>query len=158
MSPLLQVLAHFLDSIEWSWELVDEDGSVLGCSVSGESGRWNCFGQAHDERQQMVFYSLCPVVCPEDRRAAMAELIARVNYGMVLGNFELDYEDGEVRFKTSIDVEDLGFTADGCRQLVFPNCLMMDRYLPAISAVAYSGIEPEGAVAMLELEPDELFN
>lgn len=41
---------------------------------------------------------------PEDRRLALAEFLTRANYGLFIGNFEMDWQDGEVRYKTSIDV------------------------------------------------------
>jgi hypothetical protein len=30
-------------------------------------------------------------------RAPPAEFITRANYGLIIGNFELDFEDGEIR-------------------------------------------------------------
>ena len=42
---------------------------------------------------------------PADRRTAMAEALSRINTRIPLGNFELDFEDGEVRFRVSADVE-----------------------------------------------------
>src|SRR5262245_30076481 len=32
-------------------------------------------------------------------RRDVAEFIARANYGIIIGNFEIDFEDGTVRFK-----------------------------------------------------------
>ncbi|MDJ1171766.1 hypothetical protein PMG71_20260 [Roseofilum sp. BLCC_M154] len=34
----------------------------------------------------------------------MAEFLTKANYGMILGDFELDLTDGELRDKTSIGV------------------------------------------------------
>lgn len=36
---------------------------------------------------------------------AVAEFIARGNFGIVIGNFEIDFSDGEIPYKTSIDVK-----------------------------------------------------
>jgi len=33
------------------------------------------------------------------------KFLTRANYGMMIGNFEMDFTDGEIRYKTSIDVE-----------------------------------------------------
>jgi hypothetical protein len=40
------------------------------------------------------------------KQQTIAKFITRANYGMSLGNFELDFNDGEIRYKTSIDVTD----------------------------------------------------
>ena len=79
----------------------------------------------------------------------MAEFITRVNYGMVLGNFEMDYDDGEIRFKTSIDLEGAMLTDDLVKPLVYANCLMMDKYLPGIMQVI-SGLPADVAVIGIE--------
>ena len=80
----------------------------------------------------------------------MAEFITRANYGMIIGNFELDFSDGEVRYKTSIDVEGAELVPAVIRQLVYANVLTMDRYLKGIMAVAFGGVDPEMAVKSVE--------
>ena len=42
---------------------------------------------------------------PEEMRVPMAEFLTRANYGLRIGNFEMDFEDGEVRYKSSVDFE-----------------------------------------------------
>src|SRR5438552_11284376 len=54
-----------------------------------------------NERQQFLFYSLCPVRVPQQSRAAISEFVTRANSGLIIGNFEMDFADGEVRFRTS---------------------------------------------------------
>lgn len=39
------------------------------------------------------------------QRAQVAEFIARANYGMLIGNFELDFGDGTARFRAGLDYE-----------------------------------------------------
>ncbi len=56
---------------------------------------------------RFVFYIDFKEKAPEDTRPSVAEFITRANYGVIIGNFELDYEDGTVRFKTSVDFEGL---------------------------------------------------
>ncbi|WP_199784763.1 hypothetical protein [Nostoc sp. 'Lobaria pulmonaria (5183) cyanobiont'] len=48
---------------------------------------------------------------------------------MIIGNFELDFTDGEISCKTSIDVEGdrLSFTL--IQRVVYANVTMMDEYL-----------------------------
>ena len=85
----------------------------------------------------MVFYSICPTACPEEKRASMMEFLHRANYGLHMGNFEFDGSDGEIRFKTSVDVEGSELNTKLCRNAVYMNCLMMDRYLPGILGLMY---------------------
>ncbi len=69
---------------------------------------------------------------------------------MIIGNFELDFTDGEIRYKTSIDVEGDRLTSALIRQLVYANVTMMDEYLPGIKAVVEGELSPEDAIAKIE--------
>ncbi len=80
----------------------------------------------------------------------MAESLTRINYGLILGNFEMDYADGEVRFKTSMDVEDSELTPELIKPVVFANLGMMDRYWPTLTALVEGRLEPQAALALVE--------
>jgi len=45
-----------------------------------------------------VYDSLCPLHVAANRRADVAEYITRVNGGLRIGAFELDWDEGECRF------------------------------------------------------------
>ncbi|BAT52097.1 hypothetical protein NOS3756_10280 [Nostoc sp. NIES-3756] len=133
------------------WPFVQLPGqSALQISFQGENGKWNCYARARDEQQQFIFYSICPVNAPEDKRLAVAEFITRANCGMMLGNFELDFSDGEISYKTSIDVEGDRLTTALIQRLVYANVMMMDEYLPGILSVIYGNVSPEEAIAKIE--------
>ena len=36
----------------------------------------------------------------------MAEFLTRANYGIMIGNFEMDFNDGEVRYKGALEYAD----------------------------------------------------
>lgn len=69
---------------------------------------------------------------------------------MTIGNFELDFNDGEIRYKTSIDVEGDALTHALTKRLVYTNVMMMDEYLPGIQAVIEAGVSPEEAIQAIE--------
>jgi hypothetical protein len=87
---------------------------------------------------------------PETKNLAIAEFIARANFGMIIGNFELDFTDGEIRYKTSIDVEGANLTFLQIKRLVYANVMMMDQYLPGIMSLLDSDVEPKDAIAQIE--------
>ncbi|MCP2729201.1 YbjN domain-containing protein [Symplocastrum sp. BBK-W-15] len=93
---------------------------------------------------------MCPISAPESKRLAIAEFITRANYGMMIGNFELDFSDGEIRYKTGIDVEGDKLTSALINHLVYANLTMMDEYLPGIRAVIENNVFPQDAIAQIE--------
>lgn len=87
---------------------------------------------------------------PLEQRLLMAEFLTRVNYGLKIGNFEMDFKDGEIRYKTSIAVEGDRLTSPLVRELVCHNLSIMDNYFPGIMKVIYGGMSPEDALAETE--------
>lgn len=146
---IFNAIVEFFKQDDWDFTCLD-GVPILSLGFAGSSGRWMCYAQARDDQQQFVFYSVCPLNVPEVRRPAVAEFITRANYGMVLGNFEMDYNDGEVRYKTSIDVEGVGLSAPLVKQVVYANVLITDRYLPGLMAVMAGSESPREAVERVE--------
>ncbi len=146
---LFELLTKFFAENEWLASRLGEE-PVLQLAFQGSNGRWLCFAQAREEMRQVVFYSVAPVQVPEDKRMAVAEFITRANYGLILGNFEMDFGDGELRYKTSIDVENTTLNMELLQPLTFVNVSTMDRYMPGIMGVIYGGLSPLGAVNQVE--------
>lgn len=151
MTQMLETAIRFFEENEWAYVREGEE-PALQASFRGDSGEWPCYAFADEEQQRFSFYSVCPVHAPEDKLMAVAELVTRINYGMAVGNFELDFEDGEVRFRTSIDVEGDRLSAALVERLAMTNVAVMDIYLPGIMKVIYSDIAPAEVVAQIDDE------
>ncbi len=152
-SPLraLEAVAAFFTEDGWSFEQMPER-PIVRLPFQGKGGRWNCYAQIRTTRdvEQILFYSVLPLNVPADKMTAIAEFITRANYGMALGNFELDFNDGEVRYKTSVDVTDTEITTSLLRPLIYTNVLMMDKYMAGLMAVVYADMSPAEAVKQIE--------
>jgi hypothetical protein len=146
---LIATLLKFFTDDDWQFTKLQGE-STLRTAFQGSNGEWLCYAKAREDQQQFIFYSLCPIVAAEDKRNAIAQFLTLANYGMTIGNFELDYSDGEIRYKTSIDVEGDRLTPALIKRLVYTNVLMMDEYLPGIKAVIETGIAPEDAIRAVE--------
>ena len=103
----------------------------------------------------MVFYVYHPIQILYSARAAVMELVTRLNYGLSWGCFELDMGDGELRFR-------VGLHMDGCeieRQLI-QNAIhhgisTLLYYHSAVSSLLYDNMSPEQSLALLEEPPKE---
>lgn len=149
MGRIFDAMESFFKSDDWKFERIGDD-SALRMGFSGDDGQWTCIARAREEQQQFIFYSYAPVKVAEERRSVMAEFLTRANYGMIIGNFEMDYSDGEVRYKTSIDVEDADLSLALAKHIVYANVLTMDRYYKGIMGVAFGGMTPEQAIGSVE--------
>ncbi len=148
---VLEGLMEFFREDEWAFEKLP-DRPLLRLPFQGRNGKWSCYAQVRvtKDLEQVLFYSVAPLAIPEESRLAVAEFITRANYAMALGNFEMDFSDGEVRFKTSIDVTNVNIVPGLIRPVVYTNCLMMEKYLPGLMSVIYTHVSPEEAVRQVE--------
>ena len=152
MTQFWETITNFFAVEGWPFTQVD-NAPILRMNFQGENGKWNCYAQAEVGQGRFVFYSLCPVDAPEDKRMVMAEFLTHANYGLLVGNFEMDFTDGEIRFKTSLDVEDSNeLTTTLIRPLVYVNVLTMDRYFPGIMKIIYSDLLPSEVIAQIEID------
>jgi hypothetical protein len=122
--------------LDYRWPFSEVPGMpVLLSELSGPLGSWTFYAQIVEEQELIVFYSVCPLTVPENRRLEIADFLTRANYGLALGNFELDFEDGEIRYKTVLEVDGRYVSPALVKRLVKANGLAMETYLPGIGAV-----------------------
>lgn len=149
LAPIFFTLQAFFRLEEWDYDLFEETHR-LGVRYEGNNGEWAGIAIAREDVRIALFYSEYPQPIPSDAAPRIAELIARVNAGLVVGNFEMDPDQRIVRFKTSIDVEGDQLSFALVRRLVINNIGTMDMYFPAFQRVLDGSTQPKQAVAEIE--------
>ena len=98
----------------------------------------------------LVCLAQLPDTIPDERRLEVAEFLHRANYGLLLGSFEMDYDRGEVRYRTALMTEG-ACPVDGVldRYIQMP-AAMLDRYAAGIEAIVSEGEIAQEALARLE--------
>jgi hypothetical protein len=143
------VAIEVLESRGVEWEETT-DPEVIRAEVASEAGEWTLFVVCREEHGRCSIYSQALWAAPETSRPAMAELLTRLNYGLALGNLEMDFADGEVRFKTSVDVSGSHLSLAMFDAILDANLAAMDAYFPALEAVRDGRMTPAEAAASVE--------
>ena len=146
-----ETLGEFLRQDGWHPQR-SEGRTVYRTFFSGQNGEFRCFAQIVTHLEQLLFYAVAAIHVPDELRPAVAEFITRANFGLRIGNFELDYHDGEVRYKTSLDFEGERLTPALIRNAIYPAVTTMDRYFPGLMKVVYGGRTPYEAIEEIEAE------
>jgi hypothetical protein len=144
-----RTVGQFMEEDGWHPQVL-EDNYVHRAYFVGHNGEVTCFAQVRVDLEQFIFYVVMPVRAPANMRTAVAEYITRANYGLRIGNFEMDFDDGEVRYKSSIDFEGVELTPGLIRNTIYPAVQTMDRYLPGVLSVVFGGKSAEEAIAAIE--------
>jgi hypothetical protein len=148
MAGIRAAVARYLSAREWPYE---DRGDALATPVAGKNVSWIAFFEPREEDDQLLVYSIIPFVVPIERRTEAALYLTRANFGLSIGNFELDLDHGEVRYKTSIDVEGAEILEPLIDHLFLANVLTVDRYLVGLQSVIDG---TEAGVAAAEAESD----
>lgn len=144
-----ELLSSYLDEDEWFPRRIDGK-YAYSMSYSGKNGDLRCYAIIRVDLEEFLFYAVAPIKVPEDVRTAVAEFLTRANYGLRIGNFELDYSDGEVRYKSSLDFEGENLTSELIRNAIYPAVHTMDRYMPGLLRVSFGGATPHEAIEEVE--------
>ena len=154
MTSMIEVVEQTLLEEDISYKPMPQDAHSLAIRFQGLQGEWLSVAIVREEAQEFVFYSVAPQFVDEERRWAVAEYLMRANYGLSIGNFEMDFDDGEVRFRTAIDVEGDRLSPALLKSLIYSNWVTMDRYLLGLQAVTADELSPSDAIEQAEA-PDE---
>jgi hypothetical protein len=130
---LMPVVKQFLKDDDWPFSV--EKDNLLKVKYKGDNETWNIYIFVDEAKERVSVISTLPNKAALNRRDAVAEFLTRTNYNSVIGFFQIDFDDGEVRFVTDIDVEGSFLSSTQMKNLLYTNVLLLDKYFPGIVAV-----------------------
>lgn len=150
---IADAIQRFLDDEDWNYDFQEEKGIFrfglnLKCRIRNiqyiidlNSNDYNVYG-------------LIPLSANRNdpnEMAQMAEFLCRANYGLRNGNFELDFRDGEIRYKCYVDCQGLDApTEDMVKHSIYCPVAMFERYGNGILQILFAGMSAEEAISLCE--------
>jgi len=147
-------ITDYLDSIEWNYE--DKDTYIL-FGIHINEIKIECVVDILKDIELLIAYSIIPNRVPEKYKDKIAEFITRANYGLRIGNFEMDYKDGEVRYKTYQNYDNDCINVEVLKHLIHANIKTTEKYYLGFAKIIYAEFSPEEAINFVEKDenPDE---
>lgn len=113
------------------WEFERHDGDLIRCKASVDSDRsWVVLIPVEAESERGAVFSVHPRLVPVSARAGLALLLLEANHQLGVGAFEIDADDGEVRYR-------IPFTrpsAADFQEILDRNLTTMSAYYDAIAS------------------------
>ena len=100
MNAAYEELIHLLDEREVNYSTNDEHQSVC-TDLKGEVAAYRIVAHVDAEADLFQVFGYSPIRVPEGSRPAIAEAVARANYGLRVGKFEFNVDEGDLRFQAS---------------------------------------------------------
>lgn len=157
MTGVAAAIVTYFERNDWPVDHIDDD-DLVGLSITsinGEHGTWPLVVGVIGDPGYLVVQSIVPPVAPQGDEVSVLELLTRINDGLVAGCFELNFDDGSIRLRSSAPVDSLAAVAhetlvEFVADVVAANVITADRYIPAIDAVIDHHVAPGIAVAAVE--------
>lgn len=148
-NDLAQLVKNWLDNESFNYDFDEENGRFF-YNLTIKS-KINPLRYIIGVRTNLiVFYAVCPLRADAQYLPAAAEFINRANYGMSLGCFELDHNDGEIRYRIAVN-------CDGAipAPAVLDDCFylpanMFERYGDGLAAVLFGFETAKNAIDKIE--------
>jgi hypothetical protein len=138
------LVKRFLDDDDWHYTFKEEDG-VFNFNLNVKGKLKKVSYRIRIRKDDYVVYTYCPMNA-DDCKAEMAEFITRANYGLLNGNFEMDFRDGEIRYKTFVNCDETDPGTQTIKDSIYIPAAMFNRYGEGIVSVLFGIKDPEQAV------------
>ena len=138
-------------SLKFQNPLNRDNQVVYKIGMQLENGRVDTFVDIRLEDNQVIIQTIFPNNIPLHHRDRIANFITRANYGLIIGNFEMDYKDGELKYKSAYLYDDTYPNPEIIfMRNLFTSFNMVDKYVPGVMSVVYANISPENAINQIE--------
>jgi len=115
------------------------------------NGKVDTFIEINHDYKYIIIYTVCPITVPKHQRISLSEFITRINERLYIGNFELNMENGSIRYKASYMFNEVNLESeDVFLQNLLASFRMMDRYLPGFMSLIYTEVSPVDAKNKIE--------
>ena len=149
MNAAYEKLIQHLDEHHISYLTNSEHHSICA-DFRGEVGTHRIVATVESDDNLFQVFGYSPVRVPQGSRPAIGETITRANYCMKVGKFEMDLDQGDLRFQAAQILPYDTIEDETIRRLIGTAMGMLDTYLPAVLSVIYGNELPQDAIKCVE--------
>ena len=116
--PIVDFLKQYFEDKEWPYNYYQpkirdsQKSHYLSLRMRNKQLDCGYLFRVQERNKLLAVYGILPFLIPESHQSAAMLLITQINYDMMIGNLEMDVDDGEIRYKNAIDIEAVGLDDD----------------------------------------------
>ena len=103
----------------------------------------SCYAEINPEMEAFLFRAINPLPVEPARRGPVAEYIARVNYPLPVGNWAIDLDTGDVRWKAGVFFGGVGLGEPLIRHVIETSLYFIDQHAIGIAKLQIGGTVAE---------------
>ncbi|MBQ7395807.1 MAG: hypothetical protein IJW08_04660 [Lentisphaeria bacterium] len=133
---IIDAVRDWLDGDDWKYEY-DVEHQVIHMGVSLDSKIKSGKIIIFFAEDGYTVYVVLPLNGDPDNIGELLKYLTMANYGLRNGNFEVDLNDGEIRYKIFVNCDGLESLSEAViRDSIVQGCFTVDRYGNGIAALA----------------------
>lgn len=149
MNTAYERLIQHLDDREVHYLANGENQSICA-DFRGEVGTYRIIATVDADAGLFQVFGYLPLRVPEGARPSVAETVMRANYRLKVGKFEMDVDEGELRFQASQVLTEDNLEDSVIDRLIGTALSVLDTYMPAVLSVVYGNELPKDAIRCAE--------
>ena len=151
---IIDAVRDWLDGDDWNYDY-DAEVKIIKTGVTLDCKLKKCrvFIGFGDDSYWVLF--VAPISGDKNDLGELMKYLTMANYGLKNGNFELDVNDGEIRYKSFVNTQGLqNLPVEIIKDSILVCYAMMERYGNGIAALAMGFSDAETEIRKSE-HPDE---
>ena len=148
-TAVAEVVRNFLEEEEWNFDFDEERGIFrFGLRLKCKLSKLKYVVDVR--RNEMLVYGYIPISGDPDDTETMnvlSEYITRVNYALRNGNFEMDYFNGEIRYKSFVDLADTMPGQRVIRNSIWITAMLVEKYGDGFGDIIFGNATARAACA-----------
>ena len=150
METMIKLVKDYLDREQWKYTYDEETHTILtGMKLKCKLQSLRMGVRFSENGYITIAYPA--LNAGEEYRQDIAEYITRANFGVKNGNFEMDYKDGEIRYKVYTSYKGLNeFSEDIVEESFVIPIVMFERYGDGLAALLFGFSNPKEEIDKAE--------
>lgn len=153
----INVIRNFLENNDVSYSQPEEH--LFLSTYHAEQAAYRVVLRAEAQPPLFMTTVVMPLNVPVEKRPAFSELVTRINLGLMLGRFELDFSDGDLLWTASHPLFDADLTDTHVGEYLMLGLRTADHFFRGFGRLLFDGdLTPAEALAEIQMAASEQRN
>ena len=148
-SAVSGLISNYLKTAHFQYKF-DIDELIWEAEYDDRPYAAHIYLKLYADRHELVFYIVADSSVPAACEVNIIEYLTRVNFGLIIGNFEYDHNEAKIRFKSSLGFKGSEPAMPLIRHLIEPAFEAWTYYLPGAVEVIIGVESPVDALRKLD--------
>ncbi len=127
MENVIESIKNYFENNDWKYKYNEQD-KIFTTGINMGNILGNIRMVIYINENDYNVYIILNSKAEKKYYSNISEFLHRANYGLRDGNFEMDYRDGEIRYKSFVNFKNIEISEDVVDESIMVGVAMIERY------------------------------